>query len=267
MSDTMPPPAVQRDETRACASRIAWYAQARLDTLCVMHKIRPAWVFGVLLFTGLVLGGSMLLAWVDVETLRVTGLQIARNDNPWLFLVPAAGALLAVLAGTRSPHIRLAALVAGAVAPGYMVFNMARSMAIHAGLDTWLILGGAGLMLFGAGQGRRLWRAVGGIAVLVGFFAPWTGDTSTWHVLIRQRPTHLAERLLWDILFAGGAGVVAAVLPNGGRLAATAGGAIYGTALFLLGTMMWQVFGVGAWLALGASVVALVVGALTRARS
>lgn len=229
-----------------------------------MYKNRPAWVSGVLLFSGLALLGSMLMRWVDTGTLQATGLEIARNTNHWLFLIPAAGALLVLLTVTRSPHIQLAAIVAGAVTPGYMAFNMAHAFAIHAGLDTWLILGGAGLMILGAGPGGRLWRAVGGIAVLVGFFAPWTGDASTWHVLIRQRPTYLAERMLWDILLAGGVGVVAAFLPSGGKLAGMASGTILGTALFLIATVLAHVFGFGAWLALGASVIALVVGVLAR---
>src|SRR4051794_12898029 len=101
----------------------------------------------------------MLLSWVDFGgAYRVSGLRLAWEENHWLLLVPLAGALVLAASATRSQHTRLAALLAGLAVTGYVLFNVAHSV-IHSGLDTWLILGGAGLMLGGARGDRAVWRA------------------------------------------------------------------------------------------------------------
>jgi hypothetical protein len=68
--------------------------------------------------------------------------------------------------------------------------------------------------------------------------------------------------MLWDVMCAGIAGVITAILPRGGKLCAIAGGTIFGVAFLLIGSMMAMVFGIGAWVALGASAVAIVAGVL-----
>jgi hypothetical protein len=229
-----------------------------------MYKSRPAWVFGVLLLAALGLLGSMPLTWFSVDAGRVTGFQFARG-NPALFAVPAAGVMLLIAAWVRSPHIRLAAIVAGAAMPAYLTLNVTQSLAVHGGLATWLILVGAAVMGFGMAPHRRLWRAVGGTAVLVGFFAPWTAD-SAWHD-VHQLPPGIVRDLLWDLLGAGCAGVIAAMLPRGGKLAAAAAGTVFATVAIVVGLALAHIFGAGAWVALAASAAALFVGLVGRARA
>src|SRR5262245_20578608 len=125
-----------------------------------MKKL-PSWAFGVLAVAGVVLIGSMVLTWIDFGDMFSTrGYQLVLEDNHWLVLVPIGGVVLTLAASTRSPHTRLAAIFAGVAVAGYMLFGLARSI-IHSGLDTWLMLGGAGLMLSGA-KDRVILRALGG---------------------------------------------------------------------------------------------------------
>ena len=232
-----------------------------------MHKTTlPQWAYGVLSVAGVALVASMFLSWIDLggEYTR-SGLGLAWDENHWLFLVPVAGALLVAAAATRSEFTRLAAIFAGIVVTGYALFDMSRSM-IHAGLDTWLMLGGAGVILAGA-KDRALWRGAGGVLVLAGFFAPWA-DISLWDMLRATSGWNsgLTVHVLWLIPLAGVVGIISAGnARNGKQLAIAAGATIYGAFLWAIGSMAYLVFGFGAWAALGASTVALVIGVLARA--
>jgi hypothetical protein len=236
-----------------------------------MKNKLPAWSFGVLAVAGLVLAGSMILDWVSfggVFTAR--GYEIAL-ENKWMWLVPVAGAVLFLAAVTRSEHARLAAIFGGLVVTGYTLFELARSM-INSGLDTWLILGGAGAMLAGASKERVALRALGGLAVLAGFFAPWESysmfDMLRGEFRAGLRIGGTISYVLWLIPLAGVAGVLSAGnRATGGRLAAGAGITVYGSILLVVGAAALLVFGLGAWAALGASTVALVVGVLARVRT
>jgi hypothetical protein len=229
-----------------------------------VRKTLPTWAFGVLGVVGAVLVGSMLLNWIDLGgEFRMRGIGLAWEANHWLFLVPVAGAALVAGAATRSEHTRLAAIAAGISITGYVLFDVATSM-LHSGLDTWLILGGAGAMLAGTSKERTVWRATGGIAVLAGFIAPWA-DLSMWHLLTSGYAGEMGIRVLWLVPVAGVIGIISAGSAlKGAKLAAAAGITIYGTFLFIIGSVAWQVFGIGAWSALGASTVALVIGVLAR---
>jgi hypothetical protein len=230
-----------------------------------VRKTLPTWAFGVLAVMGVVLVGSMLLNWVDIDgQFQISGLTLAWDANHWLFLVPVAGGALVATAASRSEHTRLAAIFAGIAITGYVLFDVARSM-IHSGLDTWLILGGAGAMLAGVSKERSMWRAVGGIAVLAGFFAPWA-PVSMWNLLTTDfLGADFTVRILWLIPLAGIAAILsAASAVKGAKVAAIAGIAIYGSLLWVIGAVAWAVFGIGAWAALGASTLALVLGVLAR---
>ncbi len=229
-----------------------------------MRKTLPTWAFGVLGLVGVVLVGSMLLNWIDVGgEFRMRGIGLAWEANHWLFLVPVAGAALAAGAATRSEYTRLAAIAAGISITGYVLFDVATSM-LHSGLDTWLILGGAGAMLAGVSKERSMWRAVGGIAVLTGFIAPWA-DISMWHLLTSGFAGEMGIRILWLVPIAAVTGIISAGSAiKGAKLAAASGIAIYGTFLYIIGSVAWAVFGIGAWSALGASTVALIIGVLAR---
>ena len=234
-----------------------------------MQKNLPNWAFGVLSVVGVVLVGSMVLNWIDFGgEFTVRGYSLA-FDNKWLLLVPVAGAALIAAASTRSQHARLAAIFAGVVVTGYVLFGLTRSI-VHSGLDTWLMLGGAGAMLAGVSKERAWLRAAGGAAVLAGFFAPWAELSmagTLWHGYVGG----LIGKSLWLIPLAGIAGIISfgsfgsfGSAQRGAGLAAAAGITVYGTFLLVLGSTALLVFGLGAWLAVGASTVALVIGVLAR---
>lgn len=206
----------------------------------------------------------MLLNWIDLGgELEMSGLGLAWEANHWLLLVPVAGAALVASAATRSEHTRLAAIAAGIAITGYVLFGVARSM-LHSGLDTWLILGGAGAMLAGVSKERAMWRAIGGIAVIAGFIAPWA-DASMWQLLTSGYAGDLGIRIMWLVPVAAITGIISAgSATKGAGLAAASGIAIYGTFLYIIGSVAWAVFGIGAWAALGASTVALIIGVLAR---
>jgi len=227
-----------------------------------VQKPLPNWALGVLSLVGAVLVGSMLLSWIDVGDYSVRGLSLAWSDNHWLFLVPLAGAALLGTSATRSPHTRVAALFAGIVVTGYVLFNLAHSI-IHSGLDTWLVLGGAGIMLGGVRGDRAMWRAVGGIAVLAGFFAPWV-DWSMWKMLKMNISGNGVANSLWFIPIGGVLGIIAAGNKDGGKLAGIGAAMIYGVIVLTIALVAYLVFGLGAWIALGASATALVIGVLAR---
>jgi hypothetical protein len=212
-------------------------------------------------FVGVALIGSMLLNWIDFFD-RQTGLGIAWEHNHWLFLVPLAGGVLLAAASTKSPYTRLAAIFAGLVVAGYVMFDLAHSI-VHAGLDTWLILGGAGTMLAGVADTRKAWRFVGGLMVLTGFVAPWV-DYPLFKMLRRDLIDNGVTNVLWAIPVGGFLGLASAGNKEGARLAALGGALVYGSLLLVIGLVAYLIFGIGAWIALGASATALVIGVLVR---
>ena len=229
-----------------------------------MKKTLPKWAFGVLSFVGVALIASMVLNWIDLGgAWSRSGIRLAWEDNHWLFLVPLAGALLLSTAATRSPYTRLAAIFAGLVVTGYVLFSIAHSI-VQARLDTWLILGGAGMMLAGASEKRGMWRALGGVAVLAGFIAPWV-DYSLFKALRHDLLDNGVTNVLWAIPVGGVLGLLGAGnSKEGGRLSALGGSLVYGSLLLVIGAVAYVMFGYGAWLALGASATALVVGVLVK---
>ncbi|HUS33154.1 MAG TPA: hypothetical protein VMZ53_31850 [Kofleriaceae bacterium] len=229
-----------------------------------MQKTLPKWAFGVLSFVGVALMGSMVLNWIDIDGLfSRTGVGLAWSDSHWLFLVPLAGAALLATAATRSPHTRLVAIGAGLLVAGYVLFNIAHSI-VHAGLDTWLILGGAGTMLAGVPSTRRAWRAVGGLMVIAGFVAPWV-DYPLFKMLRHNIIDNGVGNVLWAIPVGGVLGLFSVGNKGeGAKLAALGGSLVYGSLLLVIGLIAYTVFGLGAWIALGASATALVLGVLVR---
>jgi hypothetical protein len=229
-----------------------------------VSKNLPDWAFRILSVVGVVLAASMVLNWISVGGhFTKTGLGLAWDDNHWLFLVPIAGIALAYAAGTKSEFTRLAAIAAGIVIAGDVLFEVAKGF-IHADASTWLIFGGAGAILAGVNNTRRIWRVVGGLAVLAGFFAPWA-DYSMWDVLTSLKGGPMTIRLLWLIPLAGIAAIATANRPDGAKVALASGIAIYGSILWVILWTLNMMFGWGAWAALGASSIALVIGVLAPA--
>jgi hypothetical protein len=228
----------------------------------------PSWAYGVLSVCGVVLVASMFVNWTDTWESR-TGLGLAWGENRWLFLVPLAGAALAATAAARSELTRLAAIAAGVVVTGYLMFQFAKSILLDGGVDSWLIFGGAGVVLGGITNTRRNWRVAGGIAVLAGFFAPWDSQ-SMFSVLTSDQVAVLADgmgvtvRILWLIPLAGIVAIGSGVSSDArsGRAALVAGIAVFGSVAWVIGSLANLVFAWGAWAALGASTIACVIGVL-----
>ncbi|MEO8705539.1 MAG: hypothetical protein ABI867_36250 [Kofleriaceae bacterium] len=228
----------------------------------------PSWAYGVLTAVGVVLIGSMFVNWIDVGWGSSSGFGIAWEHKHWLFLVPVVGALLVAAASTRSEYTRLAAVAAGVVVSGMVMFQFAKSIVFDGGVDTWLIFGGAGVILGGISSTRKSWRVAGGIAVLAGFFAPWDHD-SMFRGLTSEGVDMLAAfgvtiRVLWLIPLAGVAAIASGVSagPRSGRLALASGVVVFGSVAWVLGSLANLVLAWGAWAALGASALALVIGVL-----
>lgn len=230
-----------------------------------MNKSLPKWAFGILAACGVVLIASMLVAWIDFGETR-SGLSIAWHDDHWLFLVPLAGALLFTTASTRSSATRLAALGAGLVVSGDVLYEFAKGI-LHSGLDTWLILGGAALILYGIPQTRRSYRLAGGIAVLTGFFAPWTDESMFRMLLHLGGDLGLGVRVLWLIPVAGFGGVISSLEsgPRGVKIALASGLVVFGAIGYVLVAVLNVFLGWGAWAAFAASGIALAIAVLARA--
>jgi hypothetical protein len=219
------------------------------------------WASSVLTVVGATLVGAFFLAWVD----NTSGLGLAMDGERWLFLVPIAGVALAVSAASNGPFTRIAAIGAGLLVAGDLMLDMLRGM-LHGGPELWLMLGGAGVVLAGLGEKNKGLRAAGGIAILVGFFAPWS-DESMFRALwsyggMLADEIGISVRVLWLIPVAGITAIASAALPNGKKLAAFSGIAVFGSLLWMLGSVANLIFSWGAWITLGASGVALVLGVI-----
>jgi hypothetical protein len=139
---------------------------------------------------------------------------------------------------------------------------------LHGGLDLWLMLGGAAIVLAGLPDKNKSLRAIGGLAVLAGFFAPWTSD-STFRGLIGDgadfaQAIGIHIKILWLIPVAGVAALASMGMPGarGRNIAAVAGIAVFGSMLWMIGSVANLVFAWGAWATLGASATALAIGVL-----
>jgi hypothetical protein len=234
-----------------------------------MQTPMPKWATAVLTLVGTVMVASMFVNWIDVGAVEWSGWRFARSEH-YLFLVPLLGAVLAASAATRARHTRAAAIGAGALIVGAVLYDLSRR-AIHADLSTLLVLGGAGMVLAGRGDHGKLWRIGGGVAVLAGFFAPW--DANSLFTLLTDRTVRMvldhlgvAMRTLWLIPIAAIAAIATAAMPPaiGRKVGTVAAVAVYGALLVLVGTTASIVLAWGAWTTLGAAAVALAVGLLAR---
>lgn len=204
--------------------------------------------------------GAFFLAWINDGT---SGLSLAWDGERWLFLSPIAGGALVAAAASRASYTRLAAVVAGVVVAGDVGYELMKGV-FHGGLDLWLMLGGALVVLAGVPDKNKSLRVVGGIAVLVGFFAPWT--ESTFSMLTSEaadfaRMMGISVRVLWLIPLAG-VGAIISGGAGGKKLAVASGLGVFGALMWMIGSVANMVLAWGAWMTLGASAIALVVGVL-----
>ena len=229
-----------------------------------MNKPLAGWATSLLTLVGTVLVCAFFVAWVNDGT---SGLSLAWHQEHWLFLIPISGLALAATAQSKSAHTRIAAIGAGLLVTGDLMFDMLRGV-MHGGLDLWLMLGGAALVLAGLGEKNRGLRTAGGVAVLVGFFAPWTSD-SMFRGLIGEGADFAAAiginiKVLWLIPVAGIAALASGGITGtrGRNIAAVAGIAVFASMMWMIGSVANLVFAWGAWSTLGASATALALGVL-----
>jgi hypothetical protein len=209
----------------------------------------PAWALSVLSVAGVVMVVSMVLPWIDFGgMISSSGLSIAWHDSHWMFIVPISGAALASAAATKSAHTRLAATVAGLAVAGDVVYALAKD-ALTMSMGSWLVIGGALVVLLGVPAAHRQLRVIGGVAMLIGFFVAGGIHTDTWSLT----GSGIAV-----------AGVVAAISgcstsPKAGWAAIVAGLTPFALIVLGIGFTAFMVFGIGAWSAFAASLAALVI--------
>jgi hypothetical protein len=225
-----------------------------------MNKRLADWAYSVLAVAGCVLVGAFFLSWVNFGD-DSSGLSIAWNHSHRLVLVPISGVLLVAAAASKSSWTRLAAVAAGMLVAGDMAFEMLRGM-VHFNLDMWLMLGGAGVVLVGSSEKHRALRGAGGLAILAGFFAPWTSE-SLFHGL-RLADMFGVSTVLWLIPLAGITACASANMTGarGRRVALFSGVAVFASILWFIGSIANMIFAWGAWATFGASATALVVGVI-----
>jgi hypothetical protein len=129
----------------------------------------------------------------------------------------------------------------------------------------WLMLGGAVVVMFGSVDKHRALRGAGGLAILIGFFAPWTSDSlfrGLWAAGDVADMFGISTAVLWLIPLAGIAAIVSSNQTGirGRRLALGAGIAVFASILWFIGSIANMVFARGAWATFGASATALVLG-------
>jgi hypothetical protein len=225
------------------------------------------WASSSLVAIGVVLVGAFFLSWVrDWGDGGTSGWDIARSGKHWLYVIPAAGLLLAATAGTHSKHARLLALAVGLLVVGDFAYHVLRGI-IQSNLQTWLLLGGAAVMLAGASPERRALRAIGGVSVLLAFFSPWESramitvsiDFADLFSLLG-----VAMILVYGSMLAAVVAIVSAFTtkPWGKTAATVAGISVFVAYFWLLLTIANLFLGWGAWLTLGGCAGALAIALL-----
>jgi hypothetical protein len=227
------------------------------------------------------IGASILVLFVFCPWLAggPTGLALLRQGWWLLIGVPIAGMAVLWTAATRSRHARLTAIIAGLAVVlcivGSVLFDLLELVSALVQLTpsswTWLLFGGSAAVLVGAAPQRRWLRAVGGIAILLGFFAPWSEISLFW-VLCNTRSEEffpIAILAFWLVPVGGvlALAYTAVTTVRGKRLAIAAGLSVFASYALLAGTIAVDNFGWGAWMTLVLSAMAVVTGLVAPSRS
>lgn len=222
-------------------------------------KTLPGWTFVVFAVLGAALIGSMALTWAGEDPFAVSGYVLATQFSKWLLLVPISGVCLLLLALTKSPHVRLAALAAGVVTVGYLLFVIALSM-MHGGADLYMIIGGATALVIARKPQRAPLRALAGLVIIVGFFAPWTARSAFRFLIQEHTGLELFIHVFWLILVGGILGVASAFAKQKATtLAVTGAVLVFAAFATVLAIAVIFVLHFGSWIALGAGVLSMIV--------
>lgn len=213
-----------------------------------------------LVVTGVVLIAAFFAPWIDVGgELELSGWWLADHEFTRLFLVPALGAAIVLAGVTRSRYLPLVGAIAALAIVGTTAYYTVRSV-FHLELGALLALVGGAVALAGISPQRRGLRALGGAVALAGFFMAWAGDASGYEIVRADDPALDALGLNFAPVWAVPAGALLAIAgvfgKRGGALAGLGGAAILGGLLWFLGSLVNLVAGWGAWVTLGAGVVA-----------
>jgi hypothetical protein len=207
-----------------------------------------------LLAIGVALIACFFAPWIDIAgQLTLSGWYLANHDSARLFVVPALGAVIAVLAATRARQAQAAAVVASLLIVGFTAYHLVRGV-LHLELGGLGIIVGGALAIAGTGDKRRWLAALGGAVAVVGFFLPLgEGGPIADKLGITLAP-------LWAIP-AGALIAIAAVAAGArGKVMAPLGGVAVLLGFFwFLGSLVNLVAGWGAWGTLGAGLAAGVV--------
>jgi hypothetical protein len=218
----------------------------------------------MLVAVGCALVAAFFLSWTaDWGGGGTSGWQIA-HEHRWLYAIPLGGLLLALVAGSRASYTRHVAFAVGALVVGDFAYHLLRGI-VQSNLETWLLLGGGATMLVGMAPERRVLRAIGGVAVLLGLFAPWQSHDG-WYVSLSFDLVDLVSMLGVAIILIYVTAIAAVVAiassfterPWGRTAAMVAGLAVFVTYFWLLLAVAKLFLGWGAWITLGGSAFALV---------
>lgn len=221
---------------------------------------------------GAALVAGFFLPWTDLWV-SVTGWDVATEGGDWwMFLIPLGGLALvaaAVLAPALAP---LATLVVGLGVTAWFGYYVVVVTAAVYGWGVSVVVGGAVLAVAGALMKKPAMSAVGGFAMIGGFFCPWIdpGHISGYD-LARQNGLGAIAIAAWAVPIGGALAAYGAGKRDTGRSLAGFGGVVGLAAIGyltyrILGGLLWAFGGWGYYLVIGAGVAALGVG-LARIRA
>ena len=212
---------------------------------------------------------GFFLPWVDLGVASASGWDAARHGTGWthhlLWLAPLAGLGLLLSGASDDRRARSLGILTGALVLGWLALASGRDILGDLRWGGWLALIGAAGVVAAMSGGQRALAAASAAACAVAFFLPWYGGASGYtfaHGAAAYDLTRLAP--VWLGLF--GALAAGAVALTGRRTSLASLGA-----LGVVAAVAWPyvvvihlVFGLGAWLTLGGSALALGAGLATR---
>jgi len=223
----------------------------------------------------LVLGAAIVagffLPWTDLF-LRISGWSFATEWGEWsYFLVPVAGLALIAAVALAPTLVPATAILVGGGLTAWFAWHMAMVTAAVYGWGITLVVGGAVLSIGGALIKKPAMSAVGGFAMIGGFFCPWIDPGHiTGYDLAKENGLGAIAIAAWLVPVGGALAAYGAGKRASGRSLSGFGGlvglgAIGYLTYRLLGGVLQAFMGWGYFLVVGAGIAALVIG-IRRAR-
>jgi len=224
----------------------------------------------------LVLGAAMVagffLPWTDLFW-KVSGWSYATSWGEWqYFLVPLAGLGLVAAAVAAPKLVPATALVAGGGISAWFGYHVISVCAAAYGWGITVVVAGSVGAVAGAILNKPALSAVGGFAMIGGFFAPWIDPGHiTGFQLARTNGLGAIAIAAWLVPIGGAIVAYGAGQGVAGRKLAAFGGLVgLGSVAYLtyrlLGGLLRVFMGWGYFIVIGAGIAALVLG-LARLRA